>query len=188
MKLVTESHAVMEFPHFHRERLLLLMSRHLTGCLLMEQTADADLSTPVYSDCDHMASAYKESGSHRQNTQYTPSNGRRWIVLWRCWLGGRKGIRPVKNWVVGCWRGYLGWGADFIWPSRCHCHSLSLAPVNPDWFYLPGFYLSGTCSPGWSRTYSRRAVKRLCCVCVFIAKYVLPNSNTWFHYFGQVRL
>ena len=28
-------------------------------------------------------------------------------VLWRCWLGGRKGIRPVKNWAVGFWRGYL---------------------------------------------------------------------------------
>ena len=28
-------------------------------------------------------------------------------VLWRCWLGGRKGIRPVKNWVVRCWHGYL---------------------------------------------------------------------------------
>ena len=28
-------------------------------------------------------------------------------VLWRCWLGGRKGIRPVKNWVLRCWRGYL---------------------------------------------------------------------------------
>ena len=27
--------------------------------------------------------------------------------FWRCWLGGRKGIWPVKNWVVGCWRGYL---------------------------------------------------------------------------------
>ena len=26
-----------------------------------------------------------------------------------------------------------------IWPSRCHCHALSLAPVNPDWFYLPVF-------------------------------------------------
>jgi len=24
-----------------------------------------------------------------------------------CWLGGRKGIRPVKNRVVGYWRGYL---------------------------------------------------------------------------------
>ena len=28
-------------------------------------------------------------------------------VLWRCWLGGRKGIRHVKNGAVGCWRGYL---------------------------------------------------------------------------------
>ena len=28
-----------------------------------------------------------------------------------------------------------------IWSSWCHCHSLFLAPVNPDWFYLPG----GTC-------------------------------------------
>jgi len=27
-------------------------------------------------------------------------------VLWCCWLGGRKGTRPVKNWV-GCWHGYL---------------------------------------------------------------------------------
>jgi len=29
------------------------------------------------------------------------------LTLWRCWLCGRTGIRPVKNWVVGCWRGYL---------------------------------------------------------------------------------
>ena len=28
-------------------------------------------------------------------------------VLWRCWLGGRNGIRPVKNWVVWCWHSYL---------------------------------------------------------------------------------
>ena len=28
-------------------------------------------------------------------------------VLWRCWLGDRKGIRPVKNWVMWCWCGYL---------------------------------------------------------------------------------
>ena len=28
-------------------------------------------------------------------------------VLWRCWLGGRKGIRPVKNWLVEYWHGYL---------------------------------------------------------------------------------
>jgi len=23
-------------------------------------------------------------------------------VLWRCCLGGRKGIQPVKNWMVWC--------------------------------------------------------------------------------------
>ena len=35
-------------------------------------------------------------------------------VLWRCWLGGRKGIQLVKNWVVGCWGEVvcLEWGAD----------------------------------------------------------------------------
>jgi len=41
----------------------------------------------------------------------------RWVgdtppVLWRYWLGGRKGIRTIKNWLVGCWRGCLEWGAD----------------------------------------------------------------------------
>jgi len=36
---------------------------------------------------------------------------RRWwwlpSVHWHCWLGSRKGIRPVKNRVVGCWCGCL---------------------------------------------------------------------------------
>jgi len=50
-------------------------------------------------------------------------------VLWRCWLGGRKGIQPVKKLS----RGVLVWlfvWSDVqicIWPSWCHCHSLSLA-------------------------------------------------------------
>ena len=47
---------------------------------------------------------------------YVPS------VLWRCSLGGRKGIRPVKNWVVRCWRGYLsGVSADL--------HTAQLLPL-----------------------------------------------------------
>ena len=33
-------------------------------------------------------------------------------VLWCGWLGGRNGIQPVKNWVVGCWHGYLERSAD----------------------------------------------------------------------------
>ena len=58
-------------------------------------------------------------------------------MLWRCWLGGRKGIRPVNTWVVGCWRGYLS-------VARCRLaygHSLSLASVKsrlvlPFWYRL----------------------------------------------------
>ena len=67
------------------------------------------------------------------NKDYVPS------VLWRCWLGGRKGIRPVKNWVVGL----SVWSEvqTCMWPSWCHCHSLSLVSVKsrlvlPFWYRL----------------------------------------------------
>ena len=50
-----------------------------------------------------------------------------WVaVLWRCWLSGRKGIRPVKNWLVGCWHGYLSrarwrlaYGPAYATATRC---------------------------------------------------------------------
>jgi len=46
-----------------------------------------------------------------------------------------------------------------------------------------GIYLSGTCSPGWSRTsFSRRAVKRLCvCVCVCVCDYTNIIRHTHTH-------
>jgi len=59
-------------------------------------------------------------------------------------LGDRKGILSVKNWVVGYWHGYL-FGTRLqivcIWPSWCHCHSLSLVSVKsrlvlPFWYWL----------------------------------------------------
>ena len=30
-------------------------------------------------------------------------------VLWHCWLGDRKGIRPVKYWVLVCWWWWFDW-------------------------------------------------------------------------------
>jgi len=42
-----------------------------------------------------------------------------------------------------------------IWPSWCHCHSLSLAPVNPDWFYLPAFLV-----PAYPDCPGKKAIKR----------------------------
>jgi len=59
-------------------------------------------------------------------------------VLWCCWLGGRKGIWPVKTkwWCAVCSE-----VQTCIWPSWCHCHSLSLASVKsrlvlPFWYRL----------------------------------------------------
>ena len=42
-------------------------------------------------------------------------------VLWHRWLGGRKGIQPLKNWVVRCWRGYL---------SAARCSWFSYGPAD----------------------------------------------------------
>ena len=76
-------------------------------------------------------------------------------VLWRCWLGGRKSIRPVKNRVVVYWRGLSVCSEvqTCIWPSWCHCHSLSLAPVKsrlvlPFWYRLT--QVSGKEAVKWS--------------------------------------
>ena len=105
---------------------------------------------------------------------YVPS------VLWRCWLGGRKGIRPVKKLSGGvlAWLSVWSKVQTCIWPSWCHCHSLSLASVKSRlvlsfWYWLtPG-------SPG------QRAVKRVCMrLCVYLCRSVsfvnfLQYSTVW---------
>ena len=82
-------------------------------------------------------------------------------VLWHCWLGGRKGIRPVKNWAVGCWRGYLSGArcrlaygpADGPLPLTVSCFS----KIQIGFTFLVPAHLG---SPG------QRAVKRVCvCAC-----------------------
>ena len=84
-------------------------------------------------------------------------------VLWRCWLGGRKGIRPVWSKVQTC-----------IWPSWCHCHSQSLASVKSRVVLLVFLVPADLGSPG------KRAVKRVCvcvcvCVCYWLTQVVLEK-------------
>jgi len=77
-------------------------------------------------------------------------------VLWHCWLGGRKGIRPVKNWVVGCWcsclsgaRSRLAYGPA----DATATHSLASVKfrlVLPFWYWLT------------SIVPEKRDVKRVC--------------------------
>ena len=64
-----------------------------------------------------------------------------------CWLGIRKGIRPIKNRVVRCWHGSMAW-SDVRW---CHYHSLSLASVKSRLVFLAH----------WGSP-AKRAVKRVC--------------------------
>ena len=73
------------------------------------------------------------------------------FVLWRCWLGGRKGIRPVKKLSGGvlAWLSLWSEVQICIWPSWSRCHSLSLVPVNPDWFYWNGSGLLVPAYPGF---------------------------------------
>ena len=76
-------------------------------------------------------------------------------MLWRCWLGGRKGIRSVKNWVVACWRGYLS-------GTRCRLayRPADATATHVSWFseIQIGFTFLVPAHPGSPR---QRAVKRM---------------------------
>jgi len=72
-------------------------------------------------------------------------------VLWHCWLGGRKGIWPVKN-MGGWWRWALV-SPDGVAHSR-------MVVCLPLLHHKVQKFSSGTGSPGWSR---KRAIKRLWC-------------------------
>ena len=82
-------------------------------------------------------------------------------VLWSCWLGGRKGIRPVKKLIGGVLARLSAWSEvqTCIWPSWCHCHSLSLASVKSR-LVLPSWYRLTRVVP------EKGPLNRYLCVCV----------------------
>jgi len=64
-------------------------------------------------------------------------------VLWNCWLGVRKSIRPVKIewWGVGVVSVWSEVQIVCVWSSWFHCipkPHYFLPHLNPDWFYLSG--------------------------------------------------
>jgi len=112
----------------------------------------------IAADVEHACQVCDESQKCRHVTVYdriliasVPSNEK----VFDCWVMDFSALTLLVGWQEGhpaCKKlsdGMLAWLPVWgevqicIWPSRCHCHSLSLAPVNPDWFYLPG-----TGSPG----------------------------------------
>ena len=77
-------------------------------------------------------------------------------VLWHCWLGGRKGIRPVKNWVVGFWHGYLSGARCRLAHGPADATVSCFSKIQIGFTFLVPAHLG---SPG------QRAVKRVC-VCM----------------------
>jgi len=59
------------------------------------------------------------------------------LTLLGGWQEGHPACKKLSGWVVA-WLSAWGEVQICIWPSWCHCHSLSLEPVNPDWFYSSG--------------------------------------------------
>ena len=77
-------------------------------------------------------------------------------VLWHCWMGGRNGIRPVKN-MAGWWRWALV-RPNGVAPSQTISVSAS---VNLSLHHKVQKFSSGTGSPGWSR---KKGCKMVVCV------------------------
>jgi len=55
-----------------------------------------------------------------------------------CAAGRASGCKKLSGGILA-WLSVWGMVHICILPSWCHCHSLSLALVNPDWFYVLGF-------------------------------------------------
>ena len=84
-------------------------------------------------------------------------------VLWCCWLGGRKGIQPVKTWVMS--DDMLAWLSVWsevqmicIWSGWCHCRPVISASENPEWFIL--------LVPAYPGSPGKRPLNDCVCVCV----------------------
>jgi len=75
-------------------------------------------------------------------------------VLWRCWLGDRKGIRPVKSWVLVCWWWWFDWSFARLIAPVVTTTSWSLAPIK----------LANPGSPG-KMAVKTEIVSELCCHC-----------------------
>jgi len=60
------------------------------------------------------------------------------LMLLIGWQEGHPACKKTEWWGAGM---VSVWSEVHICilPSWCHCHSLSLAPVNPDWFYQNGY-------------------------------------------------
>ena len=119
---------------------LISVNVHLITCR-MQRTSSHKLSHSTSFNGSHLVAALLEASASGALRPFFASNTFDHLpsVLWHCWLGGRKGIRPVKKLSSGV----LAWLSVWSEVQTCgfHCHSLSLASVKsrsvlPFWYRL----------------------------------------------------
>jgi len=74
-----------------------------------------------------------------------PSFSALMLLIW--WREGHPACKKLRDGVL-VWLSVWGEVQICIPPCWCYCRSLHLTPVNPDWFYLPGFTFLVIGSPG----------------------------------------
>ena len=121
-------------PTFHTS-FLLYLSNKIYGSNYIKQHSE---TVTVWN--------YQNADCSLRNTFYCVNYSNFWRTFdpyafsalhWRCWLGGRKGIWPVKlSGGVLAWLSVWSEVQTCIRSSWCHCHSLSLASVK-SMFVLP---------------------------------------------------
>ena len=98
-------------------------------------------------------------------------------MLWRCWLGGRKGIRPVKTeW----------WGASAVvcLEQGADLHTAQLMPLSLTVSCFSKIQIGFTfLVPAHLGSPGKRAVKRVC-VCALLPARSLLTSTSTFHWEG----
>jgi len=74
-----------------------------------------------------------------------------------------------------------------IRPSWCHCHSLSLALVNPDWFYIPGFIFLVPAHPDSPGQNPESCEMVVVVVVVAVPSYLLTYTHIHLQLSGQIQ-
>ena len=95
-------------------------------------------------------------------------------VLWRCWLGGRKGHPACKRLSGGVLAWLSAWSEvqTCIWSNWCHCHSLSIASVKSR-LVLPFWYQLTRVVP------EKGPLNGCVCVCVLMTYFICYFKLDW---------
>jgi len=107
-------------------------------------------------------------------------------VLWRCWLGGRKGIRPLKKLSGGCCHGYMS--GVHIYMAQQMPLPLTISYSSKSRLVLPSWFLADHTIGRAFGTLCHLSVCRLSVtVCIMEKRYVLAKNclKEWIENQGQ---